>query len=124
LRVSPVTNGRSPVRVEFTVKNTGHVSGTETSQVYVTLPASTGEPGKRLVGFAQTTLRPGQSRRVSLSIDPTSGDLPLSYYDTAAHAWTIASGSYPVNVGSSSRDLSSGQAFQVVDDASHGPQHH
>ena len=123
MRVSPVTNGRSPVRVEFTVKNTGHVPGTETSQVYLTLPATTGEPGKRLVGFTQTTLRPGQSKHVSVTIDPRSGDLPLSYYDTATHGWTIASGSYTVNVGSSSRDLLAGQQFQVVDDAGHGPHH-
>jgi beta-glucosidase len=111
------------VRVEFTVKNTGNVSGTQTSQVYLTLPATTGEPGKRLVGFAQTTLRPGQSTRVGVVIDPTSGDLPLSFYDTTTHAWTIAPGTYTVNVGSSSRDLVAGQQFQVTDDAGHGPHH-
>lgn len=123
VRATPVTNGRSPVRVEFMVNNTGHATGTETSQVYLTLPAATGEPGKRLVGFAQTTLRPGQSKRVSVNIDPTSGDLPLSYYDTTTHAWTIAPGTYTVNVGSSSRDLLAGQAFQVTEDAGRGPHH-
>lgn len=120
-RVSPATDGQRAVKVDFTVRNTGRVTGTETSQVYLTLPASTGEPGKRLVGFAQTTLRPGQSRHVSVTIDPQSGDLPLSYYDTATHAWTIAQGRYTVQVGSSSRDLDSSDTFVVAIASNHRP---
>lgn len=40
-------------KVHFRVTNTGSVSGTETAQVYVPLPASAGEPSKRLLGRAK-----------------------------------------------------------------------
>ncbi|GAA1011632.1 glycosyl hydrolase [Acrocarpospora pleiomorpha] len=35
------------IKVSFKVENTGDRTGTETSQVYLTLPSATGEPGKR-----------------------------------------------------------------------------
>jgi beta-glucosidase len=47
LQVTPVaTDGRKEVRIRFRVTNTGERAGTEVAQVYVTLPAGTGEPGK------------------------------------------------------------------------------
>jgi beta-glucosidase len=93
------------LHVRFTVRNTGSRTGTETPQLYLTLPASTGEPGKRLVGFDQVTLRPGQATTVEFTADPGSAQHPLSYWNTATHAWTIDPGPYGVQVGRSSRDL-------------------
>jgi beta-glucosidase len=113
LSVTPSTNGNRPLKVNFRVTNFGTTAGTQTSQVYLTLPSSTGEPGKRLVGFVQTTLKPRQSQRVQVTIDPRSADLPLSYYDTTSHTWTIAPGAYTVQVGGSSRDLPVSATFQV-----------
>jgi beta-glucosidase len=98
-------SGQQKIRVRFTVRNTGSRTGTETPQLYLTLPASTGEPGKRLVGFDQVTLRPGQARTVEFTIDPGAAQHPLSYWNTAAHAWTTDPGTYGVQVGRSSRDL-------------------
>jgi beta-glucosidase len=85
--------------VSVDVRNTGSRAGTDTPQLYLTLPASTGEPGRRLVKFSQVTLRPGQDSRVELSIDPGSPDHPLSYWDTTTHAWATATGDYGVQVG-------------------------
>jgi beta-glucosidase len=99
--------------VSFEVRNTGTRTGSETAQLYLTLPASTGEPGKRLVGFQQVTLQPGQSRRIELVVDPRSPDHPLSYWNTAEHAWATAPGSYGVLVGGSSRSLPLTGASQV-----------
>ena len=42
---------------------------------------------------------------MSVTVKETSPDLPLSYYDTTTHAWETASGTYSVQVGSSSREL-------------------
>jgi beta-glucosidase len=108
-----VTQARQRVMVSFDVTNTGPVAGTETPQVYVTLPASTGEPGKRLVGFDRVTLRPGKTAHVQVTIDPTTVDHPLSYWDSTAHAWATAPGGYGVSIGSSSRSLPLSGGFQV-----------
>ena len=83
LAVSPSTSGRQPITVSFSVRNNGPVAGTDTPQAYLPLPAATGEPGRRLAGFDQVTLRPGQARWVSSTIDPGSATHPLSYWDAA-----------------------------------------
>jgi beta-glucosidase len=108
-----VTQGHRRITVAFDVTNTGAVTGTETPQVYLTLPTATGEPGKRLVGFDKVTLRPGRTGHVRVTIDPRSPDHPLSYWDTATHAWVTAPGDYGVRVGSSSRDLPLSGGFRV-----------
>ncbi len=104
LQLAPavLTKANKTLKVSFTVTNTGKSTGTTTPQVYLTLPASTGEPGSRLVSFEPVTLRAGESKRVTVAIDPTSVDKPLSYYSTAANAWTTDPGTYRVAVGDSS----------------------
>jgi beta-glucosidase len=89
------------VRASFTVKNTGSRAGTEISEVYAGLPASTGEPPKRLVGFSRVSLAPGESKEVSVEIEP----LFLSTFDTARHGWQRTPGEYSFSVGGSSQDL-------------------
>jgi beta-glucosidase len=105
------------VQVEFRVRNTGHRddhrASTETAEVYVGLPASTGEPPKRLVGYAQVTLAPGRSAIVHLKIDPSAPNHPLSYFDEATHQWRLAAGTYRVYVGSSERDTPLSATFRV-----------
>jgi beta-glucosidase len=104
LQLSPavVNKANKPIKVTFTVKNTGSKAGSTTPQVYLTLPASTGEPGSRLVAFDRITLKAGESQKVTVTIDPTSADKPLSYYSTTTHAWTTDPGSYRIAVGDSS----------------------
>lgn len=100
-----VTAQKKKVSLTFDVRNTGSRAGTATPQAYLTLPAAAGEPGKRLVGYDQVALKPGQSTRVQITVDASSADHPLGYWDTAAHAWANAPGAYAVQVGASSRDL-------------------
>jgi beta-glucosidase len=95
-----VTPGESTM-VTFTVKNTGKRSGTETAQVYASLPDGAGEPPKRLVGWMRAELAPGESRQVSV---PVSRDR-LTIYDGATESWKLLPGRYSIRVGRSSQDL-------------------
>jgi len=86
------------MKVSFTVRNTGKRSGAEAAQVYVAFPASAGEPPKRLIGWEKVQLQPGESKTVTLSIDP----LYLSVFDPAGDHWKIEPGEYTVMLGPSS----------------------
>jgi beta-glucosidase len=106
LHVDPeTTDGTRPIQVNFTITNTGTRAGAEIAQVYLGLPASTGEPPRRLVGWAKVELEPGETRQVTVALDPNATSRPLSYWDMSTNGWEIASGDYTVYVGASSRDI-------------------
>jgi len=87
--------------VSFTVKNTGKRNGIEIAQVYASLPDSTGEPPKRLIGWARVELASGESKQVSVTVPRDR----LTIYDEASDSWKLAPGSYVVRVGGSSQNL-------------------
>ena len=95
-----VVSGKEPT-VQFRVKNTGSRTGAEIAEVYVSLPPSAGEPPKRLAAWSKVTLNPGESREVSLPINPRE----LSIYDEPTDAWKQVPGGYTFMVGGSSKDL-------------------
>jgi len=106
LRVEPeTTDGTRPIRVNFTLTNTGPCMGAEVAQVYLGFPVSTSEPPKRLVGWAKVEVEPGAARGVTVTLDPNAASRPLSYWNGTTNGWEIASGSYQVYVGASSRDI-------------------
>ncbi|WP_433364743.1 glycoside hydrolase family 3 C-terminal domain-containing protein [Actinoplanes sp. CA-142083] len=86
------------VAVSFDVSNTGTRAGAEVAQVYVGQPSSTGEPPKNLRGFAKVSLAPGQTQRVTVTLDARS----FQYWNGA---WTAATGNNQIMVGASSRDI-------------------
>jgi beta-glucosidase len=108
-----VRAGRS-IRVRFRLRNTGPRAGTEVPQVYLGLPARTGEPPKRLVGYERVTLGRGRSRSVEIEIDPDAPDHPFSYWDPRTERWEIAPGVYTVYVGSSASDIEDRERILVV----------
>jgi beta-glucosidase len=87
--------------VTFAVKNTGRRAGVEIAQVYASLPVSTGEPPKRLVGWSRVSLKPGESKEVTVDIEP----LFLSVFDVAKKGWQLAPGDYTFMAGGSSQNL-------------------
>jgi beta-glucosidase len=97
LKVKPGKN----TTVTFMVKNTGSRPGAEIAQVYAGLPSEAGEPPKRLVGWNKVQLAAGESKEVSVSIDPAY----LSIFDEAANGWKLVPGSYAFMAGGSSKDL-------------------
>ena len=111
LSVSPTSGAyNSPVTVSVTVKNTGLRTGAEVAQLYVTFPASVGEPPKQLKGFQKITLAAGQSQTVSFTLDSRA----FSYWDTTAHNWIVPQGTFTISVGDSSRTLPLAGTYQVT----------
>ncbi|MEI7745588.1 MAG: glycoside hydrolase family 3 C-terminal domain-containing protein, partial [Chloroflexota bacterium] len=92
--------------VTVDLANTGARSGAEVVQVYLSMPASLGEPPRRLVGWKKVTLAAGAREKVTIVVDGNSSAHPLGYWDTATRSWSIAPGEYGVYVGNSSRSLS------------------
>ncbi|MGA7438328.1 MAG: glycoside hydrolase family 3 C-terminal domain-containing protein, partial [Luteibacter sp.] len=80
------------------VKNTGKTAGADVPQVYVTGP----EGGtRRLAGWTKVTLKPGDSRRVDIPLEP----LALARWDDAGKRWRIAAGTYQLKLGRSAEDF-------------------
>jgi len=101
LTVSPVLSPGGHVTVGVDVTNTGSRAGTEVAQVYVADPASAGEPPRQLEGFQKVSLRSGQTRHLTFSLDQRA----FSIWNSAAQRWTAVEGDYHVLVGDSSRSL-------------------
>ena len=84
--------------VSFTVRNTGKRAGVEIAQVYAGLPAAADEPPKRLVGWEKIRLAPGESRTVTVKLEPKF----LSIFNEAKDDWELLPGDYRIFVGGSS----------------------
>ncbi|MGA9039235.1 MAG: glycoside hydrolase family 3 C-terminal domain-containing protein [Terriglobales bacterium] len=95
-----ITQGKN-VHVSFTVTNTGNRAGAEVAEVYAALPAGTGEPPKRLVGWSKVKLAAGESKDVTVEIDPEY----LSIFNVDKDAWELPEGEFRFMVGGSSQSL-------------------
>ncbi|MGB8097441.1 MAG: glycoside hydrolase family 3 C-terminal domain-containing protein, partial [Terracidiphilus sp.] len=89
------------VTVTFTLANNGARAGKEIAEVYAALPASAGEPPKRLVGWSKVELRPGERKPVTVEVDRKY----LSIWDVDKHDWSLLPGDYTFMVGGSSDNL-------------------
>ncbi|MGA7257195.1 MAG: glycoside hydrolase family 3 C-terminal domain-containing protein [Terracidiphilus sp.] len=89
------------VTVTFTLANNGARAGKEIAEVYAALPASAGEPPKRLVGWSKVELRPGERKPVTVEVERKY----LSIWDVDKHDWTLVPGDYTFMVGGSSDKL-------------------
>jgi beta-glucosidase len=107
LRLHPGPRGSEIATV--TVTNTGRTAGAEVAQLYLTDPASAGEPPYQLKGFQKITLAPGRSQQVTFGISRQD----MSYYNSATNGWAAAPGSYRVSIGSNERDLAVSDSYQA-----------
>lgn len=99
------------LQVAFTLTNTGSVAGAEVAQVYLGLPATTGEPPHRLVGWKKVTLQPGAAQSVTIEVDANDSSHPFSIWDSASGAWQMPSGQYTVYLGDSDANLTAVGTF-------------
>jgi beta-glucosidase len=101
LQVSSIAVAGSTVPVTFDVANTGSVAGAEVAQLYVSDPsAKVGRPERELKGFEKVRLAPGERKQVTINLDARA----FSYWDSAAHKWTIDPGKFVIRVGDSSEN--------------------
>ena len=103
LLIEVADDGPDPqVTVSLTVTNTGSRAGTETVQLYVHhVDAPVYRPEQELRAFSRTTLEPGDSSTVRLSLDARA----FAYWHESQHRWHVAPGSYDLLLGASSRDI-------------------
>ncbi|MCD7826063.1 MAG: glycoside hydrolase family 3 C-terminal domain-containing protein [Clostridiaceae bacterium] len=88
--------------VSADITNTGKTAGKEIVQLYVkNYIGQENRPEKELKGFTKVNLQPGETKRVSFTLDQRS----FAYYNEAAGDWFVESGCYTVCIGASSRDI-------------------
>jgi beta-glucosidase len=93
------------------VKNTGKLTGDEVVQLYVhDVSPSVKRPIKELRGFERLTLKPGETKTVTITIP---GD-KLAFYDEKIHAFRVEPELIDVLVGSSSEDIRLKNQFEVL----------
>lgn len=112
LSVSPTTGeANSPVTVSFDVTNTGHREGAEVAELYVgDSHASVPRPSKELKGFAKINLKPGERKRITLTLDRRA----FSFYDVARKDWNAEPGKFTILVGGSSESIQLRGAFTLT----------
>jgi len=99
--------GGETLTVSFDVTNTGQRPGKDAPQVYLT--GAAGQVTQRLIGFDKIELKPGETRRVTVTADPRL----LGGFDAKANRWALTGGDYQVAVGASSADLTLKGAAKV-----------
>jgi beta-glucosidase len=113
LRVEP-RDSADPCNVEvsFDIRNTGQAAGAEIAELYVgAIQPKVERPVKELKGFTKVLLHPGESKRVTLSLDRRS----FAYFDPDTRRWKIDPGTYEISVGGSSDNLPLKQNFEIMD---------
>jgi len=78
------------VTAVFTVTNTGSRDGADVPQLYLT--AAPNGKRLRLLGFERIALRPGESRKVTMTADPRM----RACFDDSRPQWRPAEGGYQV----------------------------
>lgn len=91
----------------FTVRNTGTRVGVDVPQLYVRLPDG---GGRRLAGWQRVTLAPGESRELSVVLEPRV----LAHFDEKHDRWNVPSGEYRIWLGSSAVDESQQVTFHLA----------
>jgi beta-glucosidase len=87
--------------LSFDLANTGKVAGTEIAQLYLRdMVSSVVRPLKELKGFQKISLKPGEQRRISFTVDREL----LSFFNSKLH-WGAEAGEFKLMVGSASDDI-------------------
>ena len=90
------------ILITLELKNTGKRTGEDVVQLYVhRLNSKIEWPEKELKGFSRLSLRPGESKKVSIVLPVNQ----LRYWDTKTHDWRLESGTIQVMIGSSSANI-------------------
>lgn len=98
--------------VTVPVKNTGSREGKEVVQLYIRDKKSSVErPVKELKGFCKVSLKPGEEKEVSFTIDRSA----LSYFDAGSHQWVAEPGAFEAIVAASATDIRGRVEFKLTE---------
>lgn len=87
------------VTLAFDVTNTGHRAGAEVAQIYIGQRSpKIQRPAKELRAFRKLQLAPGETQRVTLTLDRRA----FAYYDVKKNGWQVDAGRYTVYLGNAS----------------------
>lgn len=96
------------VKVSCKVTNIGDIVGTEIVQLYLRDKyASMMRPVKELAGFARVTLKPGETKTVTFSVEASQ----TAFF--ADEGWTVEKGEIKVQLGASSEDIRLAGSFTI-----------
>ena len=96
--------------VQVKVTNTGQRPGDEVVEIYVAPPKQrVPRPPRELKGFARVSLLPGESKEVSVSLEPRA----FAFWDDRGKDWSVEGGPFEILVGASSRDIRARQTLDV-----------
>ncbi len=99
------------VEVKVDVRNAGDRTGDEVVQLYVHQEkSSVKRPGKELRGFQRITLRPGETKTVTMELPASK----LAFWDEKTHGFVVEPGTFDVMVGASSGDIRVNGKLKVV----------
>jgi beta-glucosidase len=105
-----VKPGPQSATVTLTVRNTGKTAGSEIVQLYVKdLKSSVKRPEKELKAFDKVSLKPGETKTVTLQLPATA----FQFYDEAKKQWVLEPGQFEVLVGSASDDIRQKATFTL-----------
>jgi len=93
------------------VKNEGNYTGQEVVQLYVEPGESAVlRPQRELKNFTKVLLQPGECKRVSFTLDKET----FAYYNDQIHNWHVESNSYTLSIGPTSHNLPLSVNIQVT----------
>jgi beta-glucosidase len=96
-----------PLTLEADVRNTGSRAGDEVSELYLIPPQSSLSPGRALAGFQRFHLSPGETRRLTFTLDSRT----LSQVDEKGTR-AVVPGTYRLSLGSSQPNGDADEAIQ------------
>ncbi|KIJ29147.1 glycoside hydrolase family 3 protein [Sphaerobolus stellatus SS14] len=101
------------VTVSLKVTNTGKVAGSETVQIYTSIPKTSPltQVPRALKGFKKVALKPGESITVKITLDKYA----VSYWEERIDSWLAEAGEYTVYAAASSEDVRDTATF-VIDE--------
>jgi len=98
------------ITFSVSIKNTGTRQGSEIVQLYISdLKSSLPRPLKELKGFEKVSLKPGEEKVVSITVDKAA----LSFFDADKHKWIAEAGDFEALVAASSTDVKSKVGFKL-----------
>jgi len=99
------------VNVSFTIRNSGNISGRETTQLYIQdVESSVPRPLKELKGFKKIELNPGESKTVELKLSKKD----FSFWNPEITNWFAEKGKFIIHIGSSSKDISLNKEIELL----------